>query len=281
MFDPEMFEQLEMNLTDDGEIVFVKPEAAKKEPEKQSEAQEGAAAKEQPASNNAPSQQQHDWEKRFRDTQSAFDKYRHESETKLAEMENKLRQLEASLSRKDASVEASDEGSLDEDDNEGVDLSDPRSAKRYIAEAVKRAVNDTMENGPLKPVTQEARLRAELQEAVSAYGDTFVKAAPLVQQVISKFPKLTFKEAYEQLAFTAGIIATLQQGKQQKADEKVTDAAASGEAADGKTGGEEQVKDLAEKARKLATEEGVAVNSGVRQAPRNIREAVLMTLEEM
>lgn len=154
---------------------------------------------------------QHDWEKRFKDTQAALSRSQQESKlkdeqvntlsTQVAELAGKLDTFlaqDATVGQIPSPFTASDPYEL---------LSDPQKFETAISTLVEKRVQDQLaqykpelgiDPEQAKDLMEDLRNRRELQQMVVKYPNA-LHYAPDVAKVLEKYPEMTMTQAYEAL----------------------------------------------------------------------------------
>jgi hypothetical protein len=187
-------------MSDSGEIEFVKKaetvpvHSEKKFTNNEQKADSEQKETEQPKETEDPNP----WEKRFKDTQSAYTKEhdaRIKAEAKLESLEKRLERLESTTS--ESSPDSSQELDLEEA------MADPDLFKKYLNSAIKKAVGEKEASQPeLPPQVQEAledyQIRKELQDLMVGEGQEAVQQRlPVMKSLLEVYPDATFRQLFD------------------------------------------------------------------------------------
>lgn len=244
--------------------------------------------------------QNHDWEKRFKDTQAALTRSQQLNKQKDAEVQALGQQL-AQLSGKldEFMSQRQQQGTPTQSPLDGVDpyeaLSDPQKFNSLIDQLVERKLQDAapqftpdigLDKAQAQDLLEDLQMRRELQEMVNSYPQS-IEVAQDVAKVLNRYPDMTMTQAYEFLV-EFGQKSSEQQNSdtqtqepgQQNTQGQAPPTQSQGEAVPQSPTNAADMQRLAELAAKRQVEFSDAGQAGERVV-RSPGDAVEMALEEM
>lgn len=237
--------------------------------------------------------------KRLKDTQAALTKAnqaRAEAERKFQESEAQFEALNLRVDSVMDMIERNRRGPRPDAEPAFGELppedgfESPQHMKAYLDSQIEKRAREIIQTDPAyKHLSQEFQIRSELQEAVEAHGEDFLRNAEEVRKVINLRPELSFKQAFEILK-QFGKVNTGNSNQAPNVTPTPTGAqpsanptAVQGGAVDRNAGGNDDVDAvLADRARRLGNVEHPSLGASVGKGPvKSVRDAMERAFEEL